>query len=44
MKTPDSRTRTIAIIVVVALAFCLLCCVSGLLGQYLLENSGFSLV
>ncbi len=43
-KTPKNNNKTILYIVLGVIVFCCLCCVALLIGQYLLENSNFSLV
>jgi hypothetical protein len=42
--TPKSNNKKILYIVLGVVAFCCLCCVVLLIGQYFLENSNFSLV
>ncbi|MBI3162073.1 MAG: hypothetical protein HYZ23_06170 [Chloroflexi bacterium] len=43
-ETPKKDTKTILYIALGVIAFCCLCCAALLIGQYLLENSDFSLV
>lgn len=38
------KNNTILYVVIGGVVLCCLCCVIGLIGQYLLENSNFSLV
>ena len=43
-ETPKNNNKTILYVVLGVIVFCCLCCVALLIGQYLLENSNFSLV
>ena len=43
-ETPKNNNKTILYIVVGVIVLCCLCCAALLIGQYLLENSNFSLV
>ena len=44
METTKNNNKTIIYIVAGVIVFCCLCCAALLIGQYLLENSDFSLV
>ena len=44
IETPKNNNKTILYILIGVIVFCCLCCAALLIGQYLLENSGFSLV
>ncbi|MBC7877160.1 MAG: hypothetical protein H7Y59_08330 [Anaerolineales bacterium] len=43
-ETPKNNNKNIIYIVLGVVVFCCLCCAALFIGQYILENSNFSLV
>ena len=43
-EIPKNNNKTILYVVIGVIVFCCLCCIALFIGQYILENSNFSLV